>query len=422
MLLPAGAARAGHGMSERTLKIGFIGGGFIARFHMRALAAVRDVEVTAVASRTRASAQAAAAVAVEADVGRPVLFDRDEDLAADPAVDAIWICAPNDTRLAILEAVARGNARRRTPLRGIACEKPLGRTLAEARQIAALAARIGVPTGYLEDMVFAPHLRRGKEVVWRRAVPLAGRPYLARAAEEHGGPHEAWFWQGRRSGGGTLLDMMCHSIETARWLLTPPGAPRAHLRPQLVSATTAKLKWGQPRYAQELAARTGGAVDMTRERTEDFARATVTWRSSEGQEVLTETTSSWSYVGAGLHHTFELLGPEYALHADLSRTGLEVFLSRRVTGPAGEDLVEKQNAEQGLMPIAPDETALYGYQGENRHFSRAFRDGTPPELGFADGVEVMRLLMAAYWSAETGRSVDPYAPELESYIPPALRA
>ena len=46
-----------------------------------------------------------------------------------------------------------------------------------------LAARVKLLHGYLENQVFAPSLVRGKEIVWKRAVPIAGRPYLARAAE-----------------------------------------------------------------------------------------------------------------------------------------------------------------------------------------------------------------------------------------------
>lgn len=408
-------------IARGSLRIAFVGAGFITRFHLRSLAAVRDCEVAAVASRERRRAEEAATLARELGVGDPAVRGDAAELAADPDVDAVWICVPNDARVEAMEGLVRGAARRPTPLRGVACEKPLARTMAEARRMMELAAALRAPTAYLEDMVFAPHLRRGKDVLWRRAVPLSGRPYLARAAEEHGGPHEPWFWQGRRAGGGTLLDMMCHSLEAARWLLTEPGAPRDSLQPTTVSATVATLKWKQPRHAAELRQRTGGAVDMLGERTEDFARATVAWRAGDGHEAVTETTSSWCFVGAGLRHTFEVLGPEYALHADLSRTGLEVFLSRRVTGPAGEDLVEKQNAEQGLMPVAPDETALYGYQEENRQVARAFREGNEPELTFADGAEVLRLLMAAYLSAESGRTVDPATAGLDSYVPPALR-
>ncbi len=50
-------------------------------------------------------------------------------------------------------------------------------------------------------------------------------PILARAAEEHSGPHMPWFWEGELQGGGVLNDMMCHSVEVARYLLTPPGQP-----------------------------------------------------------------------------------------------------------------------------------------------------------------------------------------------------
>ncbi len=400
------------------LRIGFIGGGFITRFHLQSLVEVRDVEVAGVASRTKSSAAEAAALARSLGVGAAArAYDSDAHLAADPAVDALWICAPNDARVAVMRAVAQGAKRRPKdlPLLGICLEKPLARSLGEALEVAAIAQEIGAPTGYLEDMLWAPALVRGKEVLWRRGAASSGRPYLARAAEEHAGPHSAWFWQPEVAGGGALLDMMCHSIEAARWLLTEPGAPRASLTPVEVSATVANLKWTQPKYAAQLAARFPGKVDWSERHSEDFARATVVWRTREGQTLLTETTSSWCYVGAGLRHTFALLGPEYSLDVDMADTGVHVFFSRNVTGAAGEDLVEKQNAEQGLMPISPNEPAHYGYSGENRHFARAFSRGERPDLTIEDGVEVMRILMAAYKSAAERRSVDPADPSLASW-------
>jgi len=59
-------------------------------------------------------------------------------------------------------------------------------------------------------------------------------------------------------------------------------------------------------------------------------------------------------------------------------TGLKVFLSRNVTGGEGEDLVEKQTAEQGLMPVLEDEAATYGYTLEDRHMVECFRRGERP--------------------------------------------
>src|SRR3546814_12944467 len=99
-------------------------------------------------------------------------------------------------------------------------------------------------------------------------------------------------------------------------------------------------------------------------------------------------------------------------------TCLKVFMSRAVTGEEGEDLVEKQNAEQGLMPVLEDEAGVYGYTDENRHMVECFRSGETPMETFADGVEVVRMLMALYRSAETGRTVRFDEEDLETYVPP----
>jgi predicted dehydrogenase len=128
-------------------------------------------------------------------------------------------------------------------------------------------------------------------------------------------------------------------------------------------------------------------------------------------------TTSWSFVGAGLRLNTELLGPEYSFAHNSLNTSSQLFLSRRITGTAGEDLVEKQNAEQGLMPIIGNEAAEYGYEAENRHFVQCFRTGKPPELTFDDGLEVVELLMTAYMSAEQGRTLDFRPPGLDTFIP-----
>ena len=88
--------------------------------------------------------------------------------------------------------------------------------------------------------------------------------------------------------------------------------------------------------------------------------------------MIGEATTSWSFVGAGLRLSAELLGPEYSMKWNSLDSGLKLFFSREVRGKAGEDLVEKQNAEIGLMPVVANEAAAYGYEAEDRHFVRAF--------------------------------------------------
>jgi predicted dehydrogenase len=407
-------------MSDKRLGIGFVGSGFVARFHIQSLVSVRDCEVAAICSPTREHAESAAALAHDLGVGEARVYASVGEMVADPAVNAVWICSPNDTRVAVVEEIADAVSNG-AELLGVACEKPLARNVAEGRRMLDAAKKAGLRHGYLENQVFQPALVRGKEIIWRRAVPIVGRPYLARAAEEHSGPHMPWFWSGEQQGGGVLNDMLCHSYEAARHLLTGPDESRDALRVMDVNAQIASLKWTRPEYIEILREQSGGQVDYARAAAEDFARATVRLRTPEGLTALVEATTSWSFVGPGLRLRMELLGPEYSMQVDTLASELSVFLSRRVSGSEGEDLVEKQNAEQGLMPVVPDEPASYGYVAENRHMVRAFLDGREPDETWEDGLAVTEVLMACYLSAEQGRTIAFPAPELGTFVPEVAR-
>ena len=139
-------------------------------------------------------------------------------------------------------------------------------------------------------------------------------------------------------------------------------------------------------------------------------------RAPGGEQVLVEATTSWSFVGPALRLRAELLGPEYSMQVDSLTTDLTVFLGRRIRGDAGEDLVEKQNAEQGLMPVIADEPGVYGYTAENRHMVQAFLDGRMPDETWHDGLAVTEVLMACYKSAEEGRTID-FPIDLTDFVP-----
>jgi predicted dehydrogenase len=403
------------------LGIGFVGGGFVARFHIRSFVGVRDADVLGVVSRTRETAEEAAGIARDLGVGEAKAYDSVTDMVADPAIHAIWICAPNYTRIDVMEEIVSAIDSGKGELVGVACEKPLGRNAAEARRMLELAEGAGLLHGYLENQLFTPAVVRGRDIIWSRGAALTGPPYLARSAEEHSGPHMPWFWEGELQGGGVLNDMMCHSVEVARFLLTPPGASRDELTPVKVTAHADVLKWQRPKYAARLAEMSGGKLDYANRPAEDFARALVEYRDREGGRRIVEVTTSWCFVGAGLRLSMELLGPEYSLEINSLDAGPKVFLSREVTGDTGEDLVEKQNAETGVMPIVADEEAEYGYVGENRHMVGAFNEGRMPDETFEDGVAVTELLMTAYMSVEQERTIPFPPPGLESFVPAVAR-
>jgi predicted dehydrogenase len=218
-----------------------------------------------------------------------------------------------------------------------------------------------------------------------------------------------------------LNDMMCHSVETARYLLTPPGARRTELTPKKVTAYTNCLKWQQPNYTELLAKNSGGKTDYINRPAEDFARSLVEYVDKNGHELVVETTTSWCYVGAGLRLSMELLGPEYSMQINSLDSDLKVFFSREVAGKEGEDLVEKQNAEMGLMPVVANEGNSYGYDVEDRHMVRSFLEGKRPEENFEDGLNVTELLMTAYMSAEQEKTIPFPPPGLDDFVPSVAR-
>ena len=406
---------------KERLRVGFVGTGFIAEFHLKSMLSVRNVDVTGVYSRNPDNRSRFCRLVSSLELGSCISYDSLQSLVQAADVDALWILSPNYTRLDIMRVIHAEVTCGRAKLMAVACEKPLACTITEAREMLSLAESAGVNHGYLENQVFCTPVIRGKEIIWRRAVSATGRPYLARAAEEHSGPHEAWFWQGNKQGGGVLSDMMCHSVEVARHLLTEPGSSRKSLTVKSVSGTVANLKWTRPRYADQLKARFGPGVDYRNHPSEDFARATILLEDEAGNEVVIEATTSWAYVGAGLRIQLELLGPEYAMEFNSLGTGLKIFMSRAVQGSAGEDLVEKQNAEQGLMPVLEDEAGVYGYTDENRHMVECFRKQIKPLETFADGVAVVEILIAIYRSAELGETVYFPLDGLDDYVPLVAR-
>lgn len=404
-------------MTARRLGVGFVGSGFNTRFHIQGWTGVRDGDVRGVWSPNARNAASAAKLARTTGVGDARAYRSITGMVADPAIDAIWLCGPNQARIENVEEICDAVSRGRGSLRGIACEKPLARNVAEAKKVLRLVTKAGISHGYLENQLFSPGLIRGRDLIWARGARTTGRPYLARAAEEHSGPHNAWFWQGEQQGGGVLNDMMCHSAEVVRFLLTEPGKPRSSLTPVSVDGRIASLKWSRPGYAKQLKQRYGPKVDYARHPSEDFASVTITFEAADGTRVVGEATTSWSFVGPGLRLSGELLGPEYSMSWNTLNSELACFFSREVHGAAGEDLVEKQNAEMGLMPVVPDEAATYGYVNEDRHFVRAFLGLEPPLLTWHDGVEVMRILMTAYMSAEQGKTLAFPPRGLDQFVP-----
>jgi predicted dehydrogenase len=332
--------------------IGMLGSGFIATTYAEALEDAKGARLVANYSRERGRATAFAARWGSS------AHDDMAALCADPAVDLVVIALPNEAHLdATAIAAAAG--------KGIICTKPLARTGAEAAAMLAIVQDAGVWHGYAESSVFSPNIAKAHQMLAAGAI---GDLLTMRAREAHSGPHAPHFWDAAAAGGGALLDMGCHTIESARHFFGKDNP------------ITEVFAWGATLAHQD---KTTG---------EDSAIALL--KFERGQ--LATIESSWIEKG-GMQLRHELVGTGGRLVTDTSSTPVWGFISN----PAGY-LVEKADAETGWVFPVPEEARAYGFSQEMRHFVTTFAAGQAPAETFSDGYVVNCVIDACYASMKSG--------------------
>jgi predicted dehydrogenase len=397
------------------LKIGMIGAGFVAGFHERALCSVRNVELAGVCAPQGAEALAKCA---QADgLGNTQVFKNIAELCA--AVDIVCIFAPNFARLEIMRNIAKaleGGAK----IKGIICEKPLARNLQEADVMARMAKALGVPTAYFENQIHMPSVVEAQRQL--AAVEQSmGSVHLARSAEEHGGPHEPWFWDPTKQGGGVCCDMGCHSIAVGMYMLTPSGKSPDYLTPVSVTANMALLKWGKEPWISQLKKR---GVDYKAKPAEDYSNVTIEFSDPEtGIRGVAQATNSWMYDAPGLRLLMEAFGPGYSYTVNSLESPTGLFISDAAATAVGDSelALEKAQASRGALLLHHNEPDLYGYIAEWREAISAFEQGKNALLDFEYGRLITMLVMAGYMAHEKKMTIDltdsAVLAELESYVP-----
>jgi len=399
-----------------SLKIGYIGSGFVAHFHARAVMQVRGVEIAGVYSPK--NAVRLAKFVQENNLGAGVVYPSIAEMANH--VDVLAIYAPNYVRVEHMEEIVAA-VKAGAALKGLICEKPLARNLAEARRVVQLAEESELKTAFFENQIFMKPLQTQRKQLAPQQETM-GPLTLVRSAEEHGGPHEAWFWDPTRQGGGVLSDMGCHSIAAGWYALTPLGKPITFLEPVSVFADCALLKWGQPKWRAKLLQERG--VDYAKTPAEDFATGMVTYRNPEtGQLIKAQFTNSWMFEKQGLRLLMDGMGPGYAFEVNTLSSPLNIFIGDAAAEAVAdaETALEKATASRGLLAVQVNEPDLYGYTDELIDAVQAFQSGRDGFLPLSYGLEITRLVMAAYLSAERKQAINLQDPaiqqELETYVP-----
>jgi predicted dehydrogenase len=350
----------------RVIRVGLVGSQFVSTIHCEALRAVPYTEIVAVASATEAHARAFAE-----RHAIPRWFTDFRKLYELPEIDLVVLGLPNDLHCeATVAAAAAG--------KHVVCEKPLCLNLAEADRMLDACRRAKVKLMYAEELCFTPKYVRLKQLIDEGAL---GRVHLVKQAEKHDGPHAAWFWDVRRSGGGVAMDMGCHAIEFFRWLLGGPRGGKANVK--------------------SVYADMGTYVHGDKTRGDDSSTLLL---KLDG-DVTAIAEASWTKLG-GMDDRAEVYGSEGVAYADLLRGNAIHTYSKPGYGYA----VEKAGATQGWSFTIYEEAWNYGFPAEMRHFVECVRDDRPPLCTGEDGKAVLEVLFAAYASAREGRRIDlPFA-------------
>jgi predicted dehydrogenase len=96
---------------------------------------VRNVDVTGVYSRDAGRRQRFVDAVTKLGMGECRSHATLESMLQADDVDAIWILSPNDTRLDVMRVIHQEVKAGRSKVFAVACEKPLARTVREAREM-----------------------------------------------------------------------------------------------------------------------------------------------------------------------------------------------------------------------------------------------------------------------------------------------
>ncbi len=259
------------------LRVGFLGVGWIGRHRMQAIVETGAVEVAGIADASPEMTAQAGKLAPQARV----VSSLDELL--DLGLDGVVIATPSALHAEqSIRAFGRGAA--------VFCQKPLGRTAAEAQAVvgAARAADrllcVDLSYRYTEGMRRIRDIARSGEL---------GRVYAVDLVFHNAyGPDKPWFYDPALSGGGCVMDLGVHLVDLALWALDFPD----------VAGVSARLfAGGEP---------LGGRPD----RVEDYAVATLelgtgaavqlacSWRLRAGCDAIISAAFYGTEGGAALHN------------------------------------------------------------------------------------------------------------------------
>jgi myo-inositol 2-dehydrogenase / D-chiro-inositol 1-dehydrogenase len=327
------------------LRIGIIGAGRIGKVHAANLARSPEVTLQAVTD-----IQQGAAKDLAQRFSIPSVYESPTEMLKDKNIDAVLICSSTDTHADLIEAAAAQG-------KHIFCEKPVDLTVRKVKSALAAVekAKVVLQVGF--NRRFDPNFRKIAELVRSEAL---GAPHLARISSRDPAPPPPEYV---KVSGGIFLDMTIHDFDMARFVMND----------EVESVTAQGAVLVDPRIGA------AGDVDT----------ATVVLKFRSGALCTIDNSRKATY---GYDQRLEVFGAKACAS----------------TGNTGPNQVQVWS-ESGQHQDPPHYFFLEKYEqafmDEMRDFVSAVQKKSPPPVTGRDGLEALRIALAATRSLQEGRTV-----------------
>ncbi|MGI5819768.1 MAG: Gfo/Idh/MocA family protein [Armatimonadota bacterium] len=391
------------------IRVGIVGAGFAADFHVEAFRAVRgvDVEVVAVTSQSERSRTE---FAQKHGIDR-VYRDLSGMLADEQNLDVVDLCVPTYVHAEYIVRAAQAGKHVivEKPLTGYCGEmgqddgELIGDTVPKARMmewvlnqceyIAMELQHSGIRLMYAENWVYAPTVQKA-----RRLIEGGAGPVLRMVAEEsHSGSHASYAKYWSRAGGGSLLRTGSHPVGGVLYLKQAEGLARdgRPIRPKSVVAEVGRLM-KMAAYERATSALTGELADC-----EDWGTILITFEDGSVAQV-----SSSDVVLGGIYNYVKVFCSRGRIECNLNPNDQVMVYGPDETSFGDEYIAEKLSSRAGWNFASPDEHWASGYPQEIQDFAECVAHDREPLSGWTLARDVVAVIYAAYVSAEEGRRVE----------------
>ena len=282
-------------------------------------------------------------------------------LAAD--IDAVYVASPVQAHQDQVIACAKAG-------KHVLCEKPLGRTVAEAEAMAAACKKAGVQLGAAFMMRFQTQHQAAAKMIQEGQL---GEPVYARAQLSCWYPPipGAWRQDAALGGGGSLIDLGSHCIDLLEMFFGPVKEVSCFTRRTIHSYASEDSAVTLLQFANGAM----GSVDTFFCIQDDSSKNALELYGSKGGILATGT------IGQG------------------SQGEMTAYLQ---PGSAGYSAQQARGAGQGLK-VTPEPQNIY--LAEIEAFSAAILQGTPNPLAAETGLRNQKIIAACYQSAKTRSAV-----------------